>query len=262
MLPYWGDIKLAQETIDSVLAQTSDDWHLTILDDHYESKESAKYFKELKHPKITYIRHPKNLGITKNFNYAAQNAKAEFCTIIGCDDRMLPNYVEQALEHIGKASFYQPSVEIIDAEGKTHLPLADRVKSWLRPKKSGIYSGEKLAASLCHGNWLYFPSIMWRTKTLQKYPFDERLKVVQDLTMELNMILDGAKLYLDNSAKSFQYRRFDESLSSKEKTGIRFDEEKVVYEKFAQKFQKVGWKKAARAAKLRISSQIHQLMSK
>ena len=260
MLPYWGDLELAKQTINSVVAQTSDDWHLTILDDHYDSAEAINYFSQLNHPRITYIRHERNIGITNNFNYAVEQATAEYCVIVGCDDRFLPDYVESAVKNIGEADFYQPSVEVIDKNGSVHLPLADRVKAWLRPKKSGLYSGEKLATSLCRGNWLYFPSIMWRTSTLKKYRFDPKYKILEDVVVELDMIIDGATLRLDN-AKTFQYRRFADSLSSKEKSknGVRFNEEDEVYDTFVDKFKSIGWKKAARAAKLRITSRLHRL---
>ncbi len=264
LLPYWGDLNLAKQTINSVFSQTSDNWHLTILDDHYDSKEAIAYFKSLDSSRVTYIRHPENIGITNNFNACIEAATAEYCMILGCDDILLPNYVEQALQNVGTADFYQPNVEIIDKDSQVCLPLADKVKRLLAPKKSSYYAGEKLATSLCHGNWLYFPSILWKTETLKKYRFDAKYKIVEDMVVELQMIIDGATLYVDRGNPTFQYRRFAESLSSKEKGrgGVRFGEEAAAYTEFAQKFNEIGWKKAARAAKLRITSRLHALTSK
>ena len=77
-----------------------------------------------------------------------------------------------------------------------------------------------------------------------------------------DFILDGAVLAFDQT-KTFQYRRFAQSLSSKEKLkdGVRFAEENEVYTSYAQRFASVGWRKAARAARLHITSRIHQLLS-
>ena len=262
MIPYYGDFKLLKKAVDSVLAQTSDNWSLTILDDHFPSEQAFEYYKSNPHPKIKYIRHKKNLGITQNFNFAAQLATAKYCVIMGGDDKMLPNYVEVALKNIGKADFYQPGVEVIDADDNVYLPLVDIVKRILRPKKSGVYSGQKLATSLSNGHWLYFPSITWRTDNLKKYPFDSRYKVLEDVVSQLSMISEGATLYLDKT-KTFQYRRFADSLSSKEKGtgGVRFKEEDDVYDKFAIIFQEKGWKRAAAAAKLRLTSRVHKAIS-
>ena len=257
LLPYWGKFELLKQTVESVLAQDCDDWRLTVVDDHYPSDEAQKYFDSLNHPRVKYIRHEKNIGITRNFNFCVRQATAEFCVLLGCDDKLLPNYVSTALKHINVADFYQPYVDVIDADSKNYLPLGDRVKRLLQPRKSGIYSGQKLAASLCHGNWLYFPSIMWRTTTLKKYPFNEAYAIVEDVDVELSMILDGAKLYFDRTT-TFQYRRFAESLSSREKgkNGVRTKEEYAVYSLFSKKFAQKGWRRAARAARAHISSRI------
>lgn len=261
LLPYWGDFKFFKETVDSVLAQTNQNWRLTVYDDAYPSDKASKYIQKVSDSRIVYFRHEKNIGITANFNFAVRNATAPYCCVIGCDDVLLPNYVEQALSRIGSATFYQPGVIIIDKNSNPYLPLADRVKRLLRPKKSGIYSGEGLAISLCQGNWLYFPSIVWKTSTLKQYEFNEKFKIAEDVVVELNMIIDGHDLYLDNGP-TFLYRRFSESLSSKEKgkSGVRFNEEDEVYEYFAKKFKAKGWHKAARTAKLRLTSRIHRLI--
>lgn len=263
MLPYWGDFGLLKKTVESVLAQTSDAWHLTVIDDCYPSDEARKYFADLKDPRVTYIRHKKNIGITNNFNYSVEAAKADYCTILGCDDILLPSYVETALSHIGDADFYQPGVEVIDSNGQIYLPFVDRIKRILQPKQSGAYSGEFLATSLCRGNWLYFPSIVWKTTSLKRYRFDPDYKVTQDVFVELNLIKDGGVLYFDKTP-TFQYRRFAESMSSKEKKsgGVRFDEENRVYDYFAKKFSEVGWKRAARTAHHRLISRSHQFLSR
>lgn len=262
LLPYWGDFELLRKAVESVVAQTETNWQLLVFDDHYPSDEAKKYFKTINDRRITYFRHSKNLGITKNFNYALNASTAKYCVMLGCDDILLPNYIARALDQIGDADFYQPNVEVIDEDDKVYLPVVDKVKKLLRPNKPGLYSGEKLATSLCHGNWLYFPSIMWRAASIRQYGFDEKYKIVEDVALELNLIMYGGILFLDNEV-TFQYRRSAKSLSSKEtvKGGVRFTEENKVYDDFAKEFKEIGWRKASRAAKLRIISRIHQLMA-
>ncbi|HSW77780.1 MAG TPA: glycosyltransferase family 2 protein [Candidatus Chromulinivoraceae bacterium] len=262
LLTFWGDVELLKKAVESVVAQTEKDWHLFVLDDCYPSDEPAKYFANLKDKRITYYRHPKNIGITKNFNYAVKKAKAPYCILLGCDDIMLPNYLETALKNIGEADFYQPSVDVMDGDGTVYLPLGDRIKRFLQPKKSGIYQGEKLAASLSHGNWLYFPSILWKTATIKKYGFNDRYKIAEDVVLEMDIIKDGGRLYFD-TATTFQYRRFAKSLSSVEKSkgGVRFDEEDEVYDHLASEFKKLGWNKAARAAAWRVTSRLHRALN-
>jgi len=261
LLPYWGDFKLLKKAVDSVMAQTSNDWKLSIFDDHDPSLEAKKYFTQLKDSRISYYRHNKNIGITNNFNFAIKSATAEYCILLGSDDLLLPNYVEVALQNIGNNDFYQPGVQVIDDDDAPYRPLPDRIKKLLRPKKAGVYSGEKLAASLCTGNWLYFPSITWKTDNIKQFGFDNTYKIVEDVVLELNIIKDGGKLLLDNEIL-FQYRRSANSLSSREKVkgGVRFNEEAEVYSHFAKVFKEMGWKKAYLAAKVRLTSRAHELI--
>ena len=262
LLPYWGEFKLLKKAVESVLAQTYSNWNLYIFDDAYPSGEASKYFKTIKDKRVKYFRHKRNIGITANFNFALNQTRADFFIMIGCDDIMLPNYLEVAVQNIQDADFYQPMVDVIDADGNVYSPLGDRIKRLLRPNKSGIYHGERLATSLCHGNWLYFPSILWRTKAVKKHGFDNRYKIVEDVALQLSIIKDGGKLFLDNET-TFQYRRFPESLSSKEKSknGIRFAEESEIYNKFASEFKRIGWMHASRAARYHITSRINRLIS-
>lgn len=261
LLPYWGDVELFKKAVESVLSQTNPGWKLFIFDDSYPSDEPAAYVSKLNDKRISYYRHSKNLGITKNFNYALSQATSEYCVMFGCDDIMLPNYVERSLSEIGECDFYQPGVEVIDINSEVYFPVVDRLKRLLRPKQ-GIHTGEQLAKSLARGNWLYFPSILWRTQSLQRYRFDEKYSVVEDVMVEMQMIMDGSLLKLDD-AITFQYRRSSESVSSKEKqkNGVRFKEESEAYDKLSSDFSKLGWKKASLTAKLRIISRLHQLVS-
>lgn len=259
-IPYWGDFALLKDAVESVIGQSSDQWMLTIIDDCYPSEEARHYFENLSDARITYIRNNKNVGYANNFNNCIEKAKEEYCTILGCDDKLLPNYVESVLTNSLGADFYQPQVEVIDDKGSVYLPLADKVKRLLRPKKAGRYSGERLASSLCKGNWMYFPSIAWKTSTIKKYRFDTTNPMVCDVILELSIIKDGGVLLLDNTV-AFQYRRWPESLSSKAKETSRFHDERKVYERFVKEFSRIGWRRAALSAKLRITSRIHSVIS-
>lgn len=262
LLPFWGDVDLFKQTVSSVIAQTEKDWELLIFDDHYPSNEPEAYIKSLDDSRIKYHRHEKNMGITKNFNFALSQATAPYFVMLGCDDILLPNYIEIAMKDIGDADFYQPAVQVINEKGVVYKPLADRIKSMLA-LKPGSYQGEKLATSLCHGNWLYFPSILWKTEVVKKYRFDDKYKIAEDLLLELQLILDGHTLKVGKEP-IFQYRRFSQSLSSREKQrgGVRFNEEDEVYGIFIEKFSSRGWGNAARAARIRVTSRLHNALSK
>lgn len=261
LLPYWGDLNLLKQTLDSILAQTYDDWRLVIADDCYPSEEAKSYLTGIQDPRIHYIRHEKNMGITKNFNFLLSKVTAPYCIMVGCDDLLLPKYLETALANINECSFYQPGVQVINEVGDIYFPLSDKIKHLLRPSP-GIHSGQRLASSLCTGNWLYFPSIMWRSSVITAYGFDEKYLIAEDLKLELSIIARGGSLFVD-SEKTFQYRRFKNSLSGKERNrgGLQFKEEREVYKYFSQVFWKRRWYIASFLAKLRLTARLHKTLA-
>jgi hypothetical protein len=120
-------------------------------------------------------------------------------------------------------------------------------------------AGEELAVSLLRGNWLYFPSLAWRTSEIQAVGFDPELKVIQDLKLILGLVTRGGALVAD-AETVFQYRRHDESLSaSSAVTGNRFSEARAFFVAAAAGMDAHGWPRAARAARWHLSSRIHAL---
>jgi len=64
LLPYYGDVAMMKQAVESVLGQTSSDWTLTIIDDGYPDQSLPDYFGTLaaRDPRITYVHNEHNLG--------------------------------------------------------------------------------------------------------------------------------------------------------------------------------------------------------
>jgi glycosyltransferase involved in cell wall biosynthesis len=259
LIPYWGDFELLKKAVGSVLAQTEQDWRLIVADDCYPSDRAARYLTGLPDERVSYHRNEKNLGLVKNYNHLLGQATAKYCVIMGCDDIMLPTYLETALANIGTADYYQPGVKVIDETDKVYFPAADRIKRLLRPRKRGFYAGQTVATSLCHGNWTYFPSLLWKTTTLRGYGFDEAWPNTHDVITQINILCDGGSLFIDDQV-TFLYRRSASSFSSKAKGGTRFAEENNMYSDLVKRFREMGWNKAARAARLHFTVRLHQIL--
>src|SRR5690606_4025782 len=99
-VPFWGDPDLLFETIDSVLAQRNPDWEMTIIDDCYPDESIPERMAAYTDERITYVRNPKNLGITENYREAIRQATSEYITILGCDDLLHPHYVDVVTDAI------------------------------------------------------------------------------------------------------------------------------------------------------------------
>ncbi|MFD9705817.1 glycosyltransferase family 2 protein [Lentzea sp. NPDC059081] len=264
MLPYYGDVALMQAAVESVRAQTDDGWRLTVVDDTSEPTVPG-WFESLGDERIRYFRNERNLGITGNFTRCLDLAEHQLMSMLGADDLLLPNYVGTVLaayrEHPG-VGMIQPGVEVIDQDGRPVKALADEVKRRLyAPKVTDrlLMGDEELATSLLRGNWLYFPSIAWRTDAIKSVGFNPDLRTTQDLALELELIERGEKMLVDSTV-CFRYRRHLESVSSKMALdGDRFTEERGLFLATAERMRARGWRRAERAARNHSSSRLHAL---
>ena len=268
MMPYYGDVALMQAAVHSVLAQTDPDWHLTVVDDG-EAAGVPEWFAQLGDPRVTYLRNEANLGVSGNFQKCLELATRDRLTIMGCDDLLLPNYVEtvrRLASAYPKVGLIQPGVQVIDETGEPTSSLADSVKRRLYAPKQLLrgegpvrMQGQELATSLLRGDWLYFPSLCWRTDAINALGFRRDLRVIQDLALIIELVERGEELVADDTL-CFEYRRHAASESSQQALdGARFDEARRFFHEVADRMAAKGWTEAARAARLHRSASLHAL---
>lgn len=266
VMPFYGDPTLFQQSVESVRAQRGTGWRLTIVDDVYPSEEPRRWVDSLGDDRIRYLRNETNLGVNGNFRRSIEVAEAPLVTVMGCDDLMLPGFAERAIAVMSEfpdADYVQPGVQTIDAHGAISRPLADRVKSRYRPRTEVplLLAGEEAARGLIRGNWTYFPSITWRTDTIRQHDFRANMEVALDLILQLDILVGGGSFVVD-PVETFQYRRHSGSVSSwRAVDGSRFVEEARVFDDVATEMAAHGWPRAARAARLRLTSRLNALSS-
>jgi glycosyltransferase involved in cell wall biosynthesis len=84
------------DAIDSVRAQTFQDWEAIVTDDA-STDETAQVIGRQVDPRIRSIRHETNLGNIGTYNEAIAAAAGEFFVILSADDRYLPTFLEQVI---------------------------------------------------------------------------------------------------------------------------------------------------------------------
>lgn len=264
LVPFWGEPALLYAAIDSVLAQTDPAWSLVVVDDAYPDPSVAEHFAAARDPRIRYERNKSNLGIAGNFQRCLDLASADLVAFLGSDDLLGPEYVARAraaMTAYPEASIYQPGVQVIDEHGEPCKPLVDRVKGWIRPRAARpiVQHGEDLAASLLRGNWLYWPSLVFRTEHIRRYRFRQDLPIILDLAIILDQVADGAALIVDPNV-TFRYRRHSASLSGAGLLdGTRFSDDRRYFAEAARLMRERRWPRAARAARTRWTSRLHGL---
>ena len=263
-IPFWGDPGYLREAVRSVQAQTDLDWRLVVMDDCYPDPSVKEYFDALDDTRVRYVRNETNLGITDNYRRCLGRASEDWMVFLGCDDLLLPRYVETISAAIAAAAdrvdVIQPGVRVIDEQGAVVDPLVDRVKRRLfapRVAEPTVLSGEQLAVSLLRGNWTYWPSLALRTEAVRAQRFLDGFPLVQDLALLVDMSLTGSQM-LVLPDEVFAYRRHSASASSATVVdGGRFAGERAYFAIAADRCDAHGWYAAARAARIHAASRMY-----
>ncbi len=262
-VPYWGDPATFIETIDSVRAQTDPEWRLVIIDDGYPGTVIEDYVAGLGDERVDYRRNDTNVGITENFRRAVDAATGSHVVVLGSDDVLLPNYVAHiraTIREFPEVDVIQPGVRVIGTDGTPTSTLVDGVKQrLLTPRRPTTLVGEEMARSLLVGNWLYWPSLAIRTEPAKRIGFRDGLPIILDLALLVDIALEGGSLRY-TGVEAFCYRRHAQSLSQTSlRDGSRFDDERTFYRETAVRARAAGWRRAARAARIRAMSRLHAL---
>lgn len=264
-VPYWGDPRLMRETVESVLAQDSDQWTLTVLDDAYSDTSIGEWMATLNHPRVRYLRNENNLGIVGNYQKMLTMVTQDLVMLLGCDDALLPNYVSTVLAAHQKhptASIIHPGTKVIDENGREIRTLTDWAKTKLvMPKTEDfrLLEGESLAVSLLAGDWIYWPALTFKTEKIKAYQFKPELKLTHDLAIVMDMVFGGETLLTDATV-CFAYRRHSKSASTASLIdGRRFAEERKYFDMAVKLADRAGWLRAKRAAQWHITSRANAL---
>jgi glycosyltransferase involved in cell wall biosynthesis len=261
-LPFYGDVALMKQTVQSILNQSDPDWKLIVLDDGYPDESIPGWFQSLEDSRISYQRNSSNLGANGNFQKCLGLLNADYCMVMGADDLLEPNFVERVTRAVVEnpgISMVHPGVKVINESNLEISTRSDHVKTSIRETQgySKILKGEPLAKSLMKGNWMYFPSIVWKTRTIQDIGFRPGFHVCQDLGLAMDLIMQGGQMLLIED-EIFRYRRHQGSDSSvKAINGERFFEEKRFFRIMAKELKEIGWSSASRAAQIHSTSRLH-----
>lgn len=262
LVPFYGDPGLLRQTVASVQAQLNKEWHMTVVDDGYDDPSVCEWFQQLQDPRVTYIRNEENLGANGNYVKCVGLATQDAFVVLGADDLLLPNFVDVVLSaraHFPDAAVVQPGVVVIGQDSRPVRTLVDSGKRRYAPKVTAptALGGEELANSLLRGNWLYFPSLCFDRRAVQRVGFRPGLNVVQDLALVLDLTMRGETLVVDPEV-CFAYRRHTGSDSSRRALeGTRFTEERRYFLDVADELQGLGWHRAARTARRHLSSRLN-----
>jgi glycosyltransferase involved in cell wall biosynthesis len=106
------------EAVDSVFAQTRQDFEIIVVDDGSTDRSTLELLAHFKRPRTTLLRTP-NRGLAAARNHALSHARGRYICALDADDRLRPTFFEKTLSHLDAnptLTFVSTWVEIFGAE--------------------------------------------------------------------------------------------------------------------------------------------------
>lgn len=101
-LPVHNGGKYLRESLDSILAQSMDDFEL-IISDNASTDDTAEICREYadRDPRIRVVTHLENIGAAGNFNFLFEETRGEFFKWCAHDDILEPEFLEKTYAALG-----------------------------------------------------------------------------------------------------------------------------------------------------------------
>ena len=121
ILPYFKKEEFLEETINSILNQTYQNFEIILIDDEI-SLNSKNFLDKIseKDTRIKLLKNEKNLGAGLSRNVAIRYSQGDYIAFCDCDDLWLPKKLENQLKFIKKNNIYfnHTSYDIVDEKNK------------------------------------------------------------------------------------------------------------------------------------------------
>ncbi|WP_248579328.1 glycosyltransferase [Nocardioides sp. InS609-2] len=253
-IPYYRGRDYLVEAIESVRAQSADDWELVVVDDA-GPEQADDLISVYDDPRMRYVRHAQNVGMTRNWNACLSLARSPLVTLLHQDDRLLPRYAERVLEAARRypgAAAYFTDVRVIGAAGDAGTSAADLAKKLARrPRHDYALAGDAGLSAILANNYIYCPALCLNRAVVGPDPFDPRWLMVQDLDFTTRQILADRALVSVREVL-FEYRRHvGNQTEAYTLDSSRFREEVELYRSLAFAAHERGWNRSERSARRR-----------
>ncbi len=188
IIPTFNRAHLIVETLDSVLAQTYENWECIIVDDGSSDNTEqliAEFIK--KEPRISYFKKPKNLpkGPSSARNYGLTKSQGEYINWFDSDDLMHPDKLKIDLEHItlGDYDFTISQSKFFNEKGEIQKDY------W----NDSLWSEDPINDFIIKKIGWGVNSPLWKRKSLEKnqHMFNEKLMTSNDYFYHIQALKYG-----------------------------------------------------------------------
>lgn len=208
-IPVYKGISHLAPTIESVLAQTLEDFELIIIDDHSHDDIEA-IVGSYRDPRIRFLRNPENLGAEGNWNRCLAESRGLYFKLLPMDDLLAPECLEKQVAVLEQDTEQRIALvfcarSIIDAKGRVIM-----TRSYPQGKQGPI-SGTRLVRRCVRfgTNLIGEPgAVLFRRSLTEKIGlFTTDVPYVIDLDYWFRLLHHGDAYYLIETLASFRVWR-------------------------------------------------------
>lgn len=231
LLATYNRAHLIGETINSIIAQTYQNWQCIIVNDHStdDTEKIIKAFVE-KDSRFSYFlktsQYKKGLSGSRNYGLdIAYKKGAQFIQLFDDDDIMHPQKLELQMKPFEDDATLDLTICCYRKFDDIAMIEYDFEKA---DDKSCFIETNNLLWSFYHSKInLNSPGPIWRSKVLRKYKFNEDLKYAEEKEFYLRIFLNETLKYIPVPKILFWYRKHGNAITSNLKQNQNFKEEAI-----------------------------------
>ena len=193
--------------MESILAQTFQDFELLLICDNPDYDEAIRYVKEITDRRIRLTINDVNIGPTRSFNMAIAQAQGEYIARMDADDICMPERLDRQVAYLDahpEVSVCATNIHTIDENGKI-----------IRKNR---YDRKHDRALMFISNNIAHPTVMFRQSLLdiRKPLYNEDYIYSQDYELWQHLLLKGHVIHTLEEALLL-YRKTEEQISTAKK---------------------------------------------
>lgn len=169
LMPIYNGEKYLEESIDSILGQTYENFELLLINDA-SNDASENIILSYLDSRIVYIKNEQNLGLIKTLNKGLDLAKGEFIARMDQDDIALPTRFEKQIDIFHK----NPEIGVCGT-WFTSFGEGIKEKTLQHPVDSG-----SIKINLLGRSSLGHPTVMLRKSAMENLRYDENYPSAED----------------------------------------------------------------------------------
>jgi glycosyltransferase involved in cell wall biosynthesis len=255
-----GSRALLRRAIESVRAQTTPHWRLTIVDDTPTSDDARDIANAFGDDRISYVRKGPPHGIAHGWNACFACSDGELLNILHADDELEPDFAAEMLalaQRHPDAALYFAGTSVIDERGAAQFSVRDEFKRLIQPWSAEFrLSGTAAISRLCIGDFINCPTLVYRRSAIGNRRFSEQFRFVLDLDFIMETVLAGGAI-VGTSRRLYRYRRHAaQQTAVLSRETLRIDEESAFYRALAVRLRDTPYASSSTFARTMLSTRL------